>query len=114
MAERGVIDLCERDRAIVHGILEKYVPGRPVFVFGSRANGRAKRRSDLDLAIGGEKPLTMRVLGQLADAFDQSDLPIEVDVVDVNEVSETFRSRMVSEWVELLPSSLAAPVEVVA
>lgn len=112
MAERGVIDLCEHDRVIVHEILGKYVPSRPVFVFGSRANGRAKRRSDLDLAIGGEGALTTRVLGQLAEAFDQSDLPIEVDVVDVNEVSETFRSRMMSEWVELLPSSNPARVEV--
>jgi predicted nucleotidyltransferase len=112
MAERGVIDLTEQDFAIVRGILEKYVPGRPVFVFGSRANGKAKRRSDLDLAIGGDQPLTMRLLGGLAEAFDESDLPIEVDVVDVNEVSETFRKRIMSEWIELMPASHIARAEV--
>lgn len=114
MAERGVIDLSETDFAIVRGILEKYVPGRPVFVFGSRANGRAKRRSDLDLAIGGDGSLTLRVLGELAEAFDESDLPIEVDVVDVNEVSETFRKRIMSEWIELKPTHQMARTEVLA
>ena len=114
MAERGVIDLTEHDFAIVRGILERFVPGRPVFVFGSRANGKAKRRSDLDLAIGGDQPVTMRLLGDLAEAFDESDLPIEVDVVDVNEVSETFRKRIMSEWIELTPTAHVARTEVVA
>lgn len=114
MAERGVIDLTEPDFAIVRDILEKFVPGRPVFVFGSRANGKAKRRSDLDLAIGGDQQVTMRLLGDLAEAFDESDLPIEVDVVDVNEVSETFRKRIMSEWIELTPAPHTAQTEVVA
>jgi hypothetical protein len=54
----------------------------------------------------------MRLLGGLAEAFDESDLPIEVDVVDVNEVSETFRKRIMSEWIELMPASHIARAEV--
>ena len=103
MSERAVLDLAEQDFTIVRGILNKYVSDRPVYVFGSRANGQAKRLSDLDLAIGGDQPLTLRLLGDLAEAFDESDLPIEVDVVDIHEVSETFRKRIMSEWIEITP-----------
>ncbi len=101
MAELRVLDLPQQDLEIVREILSRYVPDRPVFVFGSRVTGRSRRRSDLDLAIGGDEPLPLRVQGTLADAFDLSDLPIEVDVVDLNSVSETFRRRIQSEWLEL-------------
>jgi len=100
MAERGVLDLPEGDLAIVRAILEKYVAERPVYVFGSRVTGRARRRSDLDLAVGGSSPLTLRQRALLNDAFDESDLPIEVDVVDLATVSESFRNRIMAEWVQ--------------
>ena len=100
MAERGVLDLPESERAIVRAILEKYAAGRPVYVFGSRVTGRARRRSDLDLAIGGVGPMALGQRAELADAFDESDLPIEVDVVDLATVSDTFRNRIMAEWVE--------------
>lgn len=108
MAECGVLNLPNSDLAIVCGILNELVPDRPVFVFGSRANGRAARRSDLDLAIGGDQPLSLRLRSELADAFDESDLPIEVDVVDLTSVTDTFRKRIVSEWIELSPALRAA------
>ena len=83
MAERGADrPRTEQDFAIVRGILEKYVPDRPVFVFGSRAIGKAKRRSDS--RFGHRRQIgrcPMRLQGDLAEAFDESDLPIEVDVV---------------------------------
>jgi predicted nucleotidyltransferase len=101
MADAGVLDLSPSDFSIVRGILDRLVPDRPVYVFGSRANGRAARRSDLDLAIGGQEPLTLRLRADLADAFDESDLPIEVDVVDLATVSDTFRKRIMAEWIEL-------------
>lgn len=101
MAECGVIDLPEQDLALVRSILKAFVPNRPVFVFGSRATGRARRRSDLDLAIGGDEPLTLRQESQLSDAFDESDLPISVDIIDLSYAKGVFRKRIESEWVPL-------------
>jgi len=37
-----------------------------VWVFGSRATGRARRYSDLDLAIDAGRPVTLDELAQLA------------------------------------------------
>jgi len=101
MVNSGVLDLAPNDLRIVQQILDDLVPGRPVFVFGSRVTGRARRRSDLDLAIGGESPLGRSVMADLREAFDESDLPIEVDVVDLTEATGIFRARIEDEWVPL-------------
>lgn len=99
MTEQPVIDLEPENFEIVQAILNEFAPGRPVFIFGSRATGRARRRSDLDLAIGGETPLTLRMRANLHEAFGESDLPIKVDVVDLAHATGIFRERIESEWI---------------
>lgn len=81
---------------IVRDILQRHVPDREVWAFGSRVRGRAKRYSDLDLAIVSDTPLPIRVLTRLADDFSDSDLPWRVDLVDWVTTSETFR-RIIAE-----------------
>ena len=49
---RNRLGLTDEELGIVRRLLSTYVPDRPVWAFGSRAFGRARRRSDLDLAIG--------------------------------------------------------------
>ena len=99
MAECGVLDLPDADLDIVSRILETHVPDRPVFIFGSRVTGRARHRSDLDLAIGGDTPLSLSLEGDLREAFSESDLPIRVDVVDLATASAIFRRRIESHWI---------------
>ena len=92
LAER--LGLAPRHVALVTELLASHVPGRPVWAFGSRAFQRARRFSYLDLAVGGPTPLAAGVRMDLLDAFDDSMLPVEVDVVDLNDVDGTFRSRI--------------------
>jgi predicted nucleotidyltransferase len=102
------VDLTEGDLQIVTEILASRVPERPVFAFGSRATGRARRRSDLDLAVGGAVPLTLRQRAMLNDDFDESDLPIKVDVVDLNAISPEFQRRIERDFVAIQAGSGAA------
>ena len=77
------IDLRPDHAKIVHEIIARYLPaGVSVRVFGSRAKWTAKPHSDLDLALKGKEPLPRSLLGDLAEAFSESDLPFRVDVVD--------------------------------
>ena len=76
---------------IVQNILQRFVPNREVWAFGSRAKWLAKEYSDLDLCVLGEIPLSFRTLGLLEEAFDESDLPYKVDVVDWATTSPSFR-----------------------
>lgn len=75
----------------MRAILAKNLPpGTQVFVFGSRAGGKAKPWSDLDLSLEACGPLSLASMAGLAEAFDESPLPWKVDLVDRASVSETF------------------------
>ena len=76
---------------IVEEILEKHLPDREVWAFGSRVNGTAKETSDLDLVVIGENSLDFQTLGALRDDFSESNLPYKVDLVDWAKIGETFR-----------------------
>lgn len=85
------IDVRPDHLTIVQDILKKHVPAHSVWAFGSRAKWLAKEYSDLDLCIVGETPLSFTTLGLLKEAFEDSDLPWKVDVVDWATTSESFR-----------------------
>ena len=67
--------------AMVREILQRHAPHREVRAFGSRVVGGNRPFSDLDLAIGGDAPVDGATLVGLRDALEESDLPINVDVV---------------------------------
>lgn len=85
------VDLAPHDRAEVARILQAQVPELEVWAFGSRVKGTAKPYSDLDLALITAHPLSLERSGALREAFDESDLPIRVDLVDWATTSESFR-----------------------
>ncbi len=87
-----VLDIDPEHEEIVRAILARHVPpGVSVAAFGSRATGKARRHSDLDLALQGEGPLPPSLLADLAEAFDESDLPWKVDLIDWAAATEGFR-----------------------
>jgi type I restriction enzyme S subunit len=90
-AEMPNLDIRSDHWAIVRAILQKHVPQREVWAFGSRARHTAKPYSDLDLAILGDEPLGLALSAALSDDFSESDLPWKVDVVDWATTHESFR-----------------------
>jgi type I restriction enzyme S subunit len=70
-------------------------------VFGSRATGKSKPHSDLDLVVMGDIPLPLRTMRQLKDAFDESRFPFQVDLVDWATMSEEFRTVVIATAVDL-------------
>ena len=86
------VDLRPDHWAIVRDALRRHVPDREVLAFGSRATWTAKDYSDLDLAIMGEEPLSLRAASALNEALVESDLPFRVDIVDWARVDDGFRA----------------------
>ena len=102
----SAVDIRDDHQLIVREILCTHLPkGTKAWVFGSRALWTTKHSSDLDLAIEGEKPFHRRVMGVLEDAFEESDLPYTVDVVDMNRISSRFR-RIIEAQKVRLPNDL--------
>ncbi|MCD4782997.1 MAG: nucleotidyltransferase domain-containing protein [Candidatus Eremiobacteraeota bacterium] len=86
-----MIDIKPGHKEIIDNILKEHVPEFEVRAFGSRVNGTAKSYSDLDLVLVGNQEVSIRKLRQLEDAFQESDLPFRVDVIDWNRISDEFR-----------------------
>jgi amidophosphoribosyltransferase len=101
MSQTATIAISLEELAIVLSILRARIPDRAVWVFGSRANGNARRRSDLDLAVDGDEPLPLRLRSELAEDFDQSDLPYRVDVVDLASITPEFRKHIEGDFIPL-------------
>jgi uncharacterized protein len=95
-------DLSADQRRLVLGILAANLPaGVGVWVFGSRATGRARRYSDLDLAVDAGRPLTLDETAELNEAFQESDLPYRVDLVDWHGIGAAFRQAIAAERLRL-------------
>jgi predicted nucleotidyltransferase len=96
------IDLSQTELAIVRAILRTHLPpATQAWVFGSRATATAQRYSDLDLALEAEKPLSPDVLGDIAEALSESDLPCKVDVIDLRSVDPAFRAIIEPDMIAL-------------
>ena len=92
MSGERPINLAPEHRRLVLAILRAHLPAEAsAWVFGSRVTGRARRYSDLDLAIDAGRPLSLDELAVLAEAFRESDLPYRVDVVDWRGIDDRFR-----------------------
>ena len=86
-----MIDLSPQHLQTVRAILDRHVPNCEVRAFGSRTNGSAKNYSDLDLAVVAPTKLNPETLRQLKEAFEESDLPFRVDVLDWYGTSPEFQ-----------------------
>lgn len=96
------IDLPADHWWLVLNILGANLPqSTKAWVFGSRATGRARRYSDLDLAIDAGRRLTLDETARLAEAFSDSDLPYRVDLVDWHDINDRWRQTIVAERVAL-------------
>jgi predicted nucleotidyltransferase len=104
-----MIDVQERHLTETKKILAEHVPDCEVRAFGSRIAGRAKPWSDLDLAVVGAEALTLRRLGLLVEAFQESTLPFRVDVLDWHEVSPSFQ-KIIDRQYEVIQKGHAAGV----
>jgi predicted nucleotidyltransferase len=96
------IDLSQAELAIVRDILRAQLPsGTRAWVFGSRATATARRYSDLDLALEWDRPLGLDLLGRVAEALSDSDLPYKVDLLDLRSLDPAFRARIEADMIAI-------------
>jgi predicted nucleotidyltransferase len=101
-----MIDLPPHHLETVRAILGRDVPNCEVRAFGSRVSGPSKSYSDLDLAIVAPTALNADTLRHLKEAFEESDLPFRVDVLDWHETSPDFL-RVIEKGYEVIKAGSA-------
>lgn len=97
----GRVALAPDQARTVCAIVDRVIPDGEVRVFGSRATGRARPFSDLDLLIVQPARLSWAQRADLRDLFEASDLPFRVDVVEAEGLPEGMAVRVAGESVSL-------------
>jgi len=72
-------------------IIHERLPHCKIFLFGSRARGTNNSGADYDIAIDNGKKISNEAILDIKIAIDESMIPVNVDVVDLATVSESFR-----------------------
>ena len=99
-----MIDVNPNQLETVTRILAGHVPDREVRAFGSRVTWMAKDYSDLDLVVVGERALDLDALSRLKEAFEESDLPFRVDVLDWHAIGPAFQ-KVIEKKYEVVQKS---------
>jgi len=86
-----MINITDSELKIILEKLEKYVPDCEVRAFGSRYKWTAKKYSDIDIAIVGKEKLDWKLIFDIKEEFQESELPFRVDVLDWNAITLEFQ-----------------------
>ena len=89
---------------MVLALVERHLPGTRVWAYGSRVRGTTRRKSDLDLVVFAAPEQWVEV-GDLREAFEESDLPFRVDLFVWDDLPESFRERIRNEYAVLAEAS---------
>lgn len=70
-----------------------------VYLFGSRATGKARPHSDFDIGIMPESKLPIGLLSSIKEALEESNIIYKIDLIDLSETEESFRERILKEGI---------------
>ena len=95
------LDMQPQHLALLRELLQQHLPHAEVWAYGSRVNGNGHEASDLDLVV--RQPLDLKQetpqLGEMREAFVESNLPIRVEVVDWARVPASFHREIEQAYV---------------
>ena len=94
------IDITAAERKTVLDLLDHHLPDTTAWVYGSRVKWTSRPQSDLDLVVF-PTPAQRGRVGDLREAFDESDLPFRVDLFVWDDVPPSFRTQIDAEHVPL-------------
>jgi predicted nucleotidyltransferase len=74
--------------------IKYHFPNAKIYLFGSWATGKNRPNSDIDVAIDNKEPIDFYELARTAKTIENLDIPNEVDLIDLNNVDESFKKNI--------------------
>jgi uncharacterized protein len=97
--------LRERDLAVLRRTFDRFPCVREVRLFGSRANGTARRASDMDLAISAPDATADQWL-ELTEALEAAPIIYEFDIIRTERLhNPRLKDKIAREGVPIYPES---------
>ena len=95
-----MIDLEEKYINFIKNTISSMIHNYKLYIFGSRAKNRAKKYSDIDLAIDSQE-LTPQIKTKLEFTFENSTLPYEVDIINLNDIDNKFKDLIQKDFIKI-------------
>ena len=89
-------DLKAVRRIVLDGLKDYRVK---VYLFGSQATGEFRLTSDIDVAVLPLETIPRHVLSNIREALEESNVVRRVDLVDLSEVDDAFKNRVLREGI---------------
>ena len=89
----------EKYKNIIMPIIERYLPDAKIILYGSRARGDFKGGSDIDIALDMGTTIDNKLMNSITWDLEDSDLPINFDIVDFVKMSEDMKKNIVRDGV---------------
>ncbi len=87
----------EEYKNIIVPIIEKYAPDAKIILYGSRARGDYREGSDIDVALDMRHKIENRIMSNIIGDLEESNLPINFDIVDFRAVSEKMQQKILRD-----------------
>jgi len=81
---------------LILGVLHNFKEIEKALIFGSRAKGKNKPGSDIDLALIGDK-LNSLLVNRVASALDDLPLPYMFDLINYHEITNEFLKKKIDD-----------------
>ena len=93
----------EKLKKEIREIVRKYldINAFKIFFFGSRVNGRADPRSDIDIGIEGAEPISFDAMLKIKNDIHSLSTLYHIDIVDFKSVDEDFY-KVAKQKIELI------------
>ena len=79
-------------------IFRNYCPNAEIWAYGSRISGEAHEASDLDLVVKSFNDSSKNIY-ELKELVNNSDIPIIVDILDYNNIPESFQKEIEKNYI---------------
>ena len=98
MSQEQLIDLAPKQLGLLKKIIKQHIPDKTVWVYGSRVTWKADEASDIDLTVFN---CTNVQIYELKETLEESDLLFTVDVMNWEEIADSFRANIKKQYVVL-------------
>lgn len=95
-----MIDLEPKYIEFIKSTINQELKNYKLYIFGSRVKNKAKQYSDIDIAIDSAE-LTDKIKSKLEFLFEDSTIPYEIDIVDLNNITQSFKNLIEDDLVEI-------------
>lgn len=95
------LDLEEKYKEFIKTSIKNILPNVKIYIYGSRVKGTAQKYSDVDIAVKCPTKIPFEKILKLKAYFEDSTFPYQVDLIDLDSISEKFSNLIKDDLVEI-------------